>query len=334
MDWPLSARDFLSGVAIGIGLVAPFFDIGELREFGPPTPLVWGAIALVNALIWCVRRRIADVPVIRPTERNPENSMKASNILGITFVAIGWLCAAPPGAAKAAREIIVNGAADAQAERSTAGEWLRSVQRAAENGDRDAMNDLGLIHLYGGADAKDYAAARYWLDAAIARGSIEAMNSLAHLYFHGFGVPRNFAVAAAWFRTAAEAGNATSLHNLAVMAELGLGLVASQGAAQEFYGAAAARGSIQSMLMLGERYEIGRGVAQDLVLAYAWTATGLSRGLSTSVAAPELRRLAEISVRLSDRELRQAQALTTRFSELLRNRATSGTTVPVSFETK
>ena len=200
-------------------------------------------------------------------------------------------------------------------------EFVRMTKRAAENGNPDAMNYLGILYGSGEEIERDPTAALYWFLKAIDRGSVDAMNNVAKLYFFGLGVPQSYSTAATWFRRAGFHGSAPAMHQLAVMFEDGLGVDWSQSAAQKYYLAAAEGGYVPAMLALGERYSRGQGVKRDLVLAYAWTAVAVWTGESDRNMDQARYRLAVLRVALPDEKLTHAQLLSAHLSTLGRLRA-------------
>jgi TPR repeat protein len=202
-----------------------------------------------------------------------------------------------------------------------AADFARMTKSAAENGNPDAMNYLGILYGSGEGIERDPTAAFYWFLKAIDRGSVDAINNVAKLYFFGLGVPQSYSTAAIWFRRAGSHGSTPAMHQLAVMFEDGLGVDWSQSAAQKYYLAAAEGGYVPAMLALGERYSRGQGVKRDLVLAYAWTAFAVWTAESDRNMDQARYRLAVLRVALSDEKLTRAQMLSAHFLTLARLRA-------------
>lgn len=68
-------------------------------------------------------------------------------------------------------------------------EGRRWVEAAAERGNAEAQNEIGLAHLVGDFGVSvDYAAARRWLEASVANGDSIAPYNLSRIYFGGLGV--------------------------------------------------------------------------------------------------------------------------------------------------
>ena len=109
-----------------------------------------------------------------------------------------------------------------------------SYEKAAQDGDATAQNNLGVLYDTGGIVARDRAKAVYWYRKAAEQGAATAQYNLAVMYHVGLGVPKDDEQAAAWCKKAAAQG---------------------QGNAQA---------------LLGRLYQRGEGVERDSVLAYAW----------------------------------------------------------------
>ncbi len=73
--------------------------------------------------------------------------------------------------------------------------WYR---RAADQGDRDARHNLGIMYAEGQGVVQDDAEAAKWFHKAAEQGLARAQRSLGVLYFRGQGVPQNFVEAAKW----------------------------------------------------------------------------------------------------------------------------------------
>ena len=71
-------------------------------------------------------------------------------------------------------------------------EWY---QKAADAGDRSAMNNLGMLYYGGNGVAQDYSKAREYFQKAADAGGIDAMYDLGVLYTKGQGVAQDYAKA-------------------------------------------------------------------------------------------------------------------------------------------
>lgn len=96
--------------------------------------------------------------------------------------------------------------------RSQVSTWY---QNAAERGNADAQNNLGVMYERGDGVPQNRTAAVKWFRLAADQGHADAQNNLGAMYAYGRGIPRNFAEAAKWFRIAADQGNTYAQYNLA-----------------------------------------------------------------------------------------------------------------------
>jgi TPR repeat protein len=81
-------------------------------------------------------------------------------------------------------------------------------EKAADNGNADAMINLGLLYANGQGVARDYAKAREWYEKAADKGDAEAMTYLGALYANGQGVAQDYAKARELFESGADKGDA------------------------------------------------------------------------------------------------------------------------------
>ena len=131
------------------------------------------------------------------------------------------------------------------------------LAEAAEQGDVESMNLLGVLSFSTARAAGDYAMALYWFQRAADAGSPVAMHNLAHMYFRGLGASRDYANAFRWFLRAAEAGNPQAMHGAAAMAENGLGTERDLALARSLYRKAAEGGLALAMIWVSD--DLSRG---------------------------------------------------------------------------
>ena len=96
-------------------------------------------------------------------------------------------------------------------------EARRLVGLAAENGDVQAMHNLGVFYFRGEGGAQDLASAAQWFRKAAGAGVVESQYNLGLLYQSGSGVRRDLAQARHWFGLAAAKGDAEARRALADM---------------------------------------------------------------------------------------------------------------------
>ncbi len=161
-----------------------------------------------------------------------------------------------------------------------AARWYR---KAADQGDAEAQNNLGIMYQEGQGVPQDYAEAlRLFRNAADQRYAA-AQRSLGNTYKDGRGVPQDDGQAAKWLRLAADQGDAVAQFSLGVMYDIGKGVPQSDGEAAKLYRNAAERGLVQAQSVLGVMYEIGRSVPQDYVLAHMWLNLAAAQGYQDAV---------------------------------------------------
>jgi TPR repeat protein len=86
-------------------------------------------------------------------------------------------------------------------------EGRRWVEGAAERGNAEAQNEIGLAYLVGDFGVPvDYAAARRWLEASVASGDEIGAYNLSRIYFGGLGVEASNARGEELLRIAAAGG--------------------------------------------------------------------------------------------------------------------------------
>ena len=85
--------------------------------------------------------------------------------------------------------------------------WYRL---AAEQGNADAQNNLGVMYQYGDGVLQDYAEAVKWYRLAAEQGDAEAQNNLGVMYQYGDGVLQDNVMAHMWLNIAAANGNKKS----------------------------------------------------------------------------------------------------------------------------
>jgi TPR repeat protein len=86
-------------------------------------------------------------------------------------------------------------------------EALPLLQKAADAGNTDAMNNLGSLYGYGIGVAKNYDKSRECYQKAADAGDGTGMYNLGWLYEYGKGGAQDYGKAREWYRKAADAGN-------------------------------------------------------------------------------------------------------------------------------
>jgi TPR repeat protein len=118
--------------------------------------------------------------------------------------------------------------------------------------------------------AQDYKQAHTWYLKAAEQGDADAQNALGVMYQEGHGVARNMKDAIAWYKKAAERGHAKAQTNLGNLYAAGKDISQDYAQAFELYKKAADQNYAQAQVNLGICYAQGIGVTQDHIEAYKW----------------------------------------------------------------
>ena len=132
-------------------------------------------------------------------------------------------------------------------------------KRAADLGDANGLNNLGLCHQNGWGCAKDEAAAFACFSKAAQKGHAEAVNNLGRFHREGICVKKDLAAALRCFRLSAAQGNASGQLNYALALLRGEGIAADAARGLELLEGLAAAGQAEAMDCLAECYAKGVG---------------------------------------------------------------------------
>jgi len=191
---------------------------------------------------------------------------------------------------------------------------------AAENGDVEAMNLLGVFYVTNARVPSDYSMALYWLQRAVDGGCVDAMHIMAAMYLRGLGVARDYANAFRWFQRAAEGGRAAAMYSAAAMAENGLGTARDLALARSMYRKAAVSGIPLAMIWLSEDLA-HHGANQNLVEAHAWLEVVALSELDAQLQVIVLARTEDLGNRLDLPRRDKARSQASRIVAEIRARA-------------
>lgn len=146
--------------------------------------------------------------------------------------------------------------------------------KAAEQGDPDAQNMLGLCYFHSRGVVQDRETAVKWFQKAAEQGSFRANNNLGNCYFNGNGVPQNYVKAFGHYLKAAETGYDIAQYNLGKcllisseaysVAQRMKGGSSGKGNAEIWFTAAADQGYAPAMMKLAELY-LGKSLGETNV---------------------------------------------------------------------
>ena len=146
----------------------------------------------------------------------------------------------------------------------------------AEQGDKEAQFNLGLIYEHGKGVEQDYKTAAQWYRLAANQGLAHAQNNLGAMHEHGKGVTQNDQLAFYWYERAAEQALADAEFNLSIRYKKGAGVKQDHKKAAEWRQRAVEQRHAAAQSSLGLMYAIGEGVPEDMAYAYMWIGTGAS----------------------------------------------------------
>lgn len=108
------------------------------------------------------------------------------------------------------------------------------------------------------------------LKVAAEKGDANSANLLGMAYYSGTGIPQNLEEAARWVRLAAEKNNVAAQCNFAAMLDRGDGVPRDPALALQWYRKAADKGSDLAQVLLGSKYEYADGTTEDKKEAIRW----------------------------------------------------------------
>jgi TPR repeat protein len=175
----------------------------------------------------------------------------------------------------------------------------------ANQGDRIAQLQLGLMYDEGlGAPKQNQQAVR-WFSVASSQGDPEAPYYLGRIYQDGRNGQKSQPRARRWYHVAAQRGHQKAAVNLGVMYAYGLGGPKNYQAAGQWFLLAADRGDIRAQDNLGVLYQNGEGVRTDYIKAYMWFALAAAAS-GDSEAAEHRDQIAQL---MAPSQIEQAQRL-------------------------
>jgi TPR repeat protein len=131
-------------------------------------------------------------------------------------------------------------------------ESMAKYRKAADAGDADAMNSIGLMYDNGQGVPRDDQQAMVWYRKAAAAGNSNAALQLGFDYGTGHGVSIDYQQAMAWYRKAAAEGNTAAMRNIGILYWDGRGVPMDHNLAVYWCRKAAAGGDERSQEWLRE----------------------------------------------------------------------------------
>lgn len=150
--------------------------------------------------------------------------------------------------------------------------------KAAEAGDANAQNKLGILYQRSWGTEQNYTKALKWYKLAAEQGHTEAQTWLGYMYENGYGTEQDFVEAIKWYKLAAEHGYDFAQYNIGFMYLNGIGVQQSDKDAAKWIRLAAEQGLAIAQNDLGGMYETGSGVKQDYAEALKWYKLAAEQG--------------------------------------------------------
>lgn len=165
----------------------------------------------------------------------------------------------------------------------TSSQNIAQLQRSAENGDAEAMAQLGERYYLGKGVEKSGDKAFMWLSKAVDANCPKAFYWLGACYRYGYGTDKNMEKAVELYTKGADLGAPDSMNSLAICLKNGDGVIMNLGRAIYWYTKAAELGDTYAMNNLGWCYESGTGVTKDLQKAFELYRKGAELGNSAAM---------------------------------------------------
>ena len=157
---------------------------------------------------------------------------------------------------------------------------LKKWKPLAEQGDKSAQTNLGVLYYQGLGVRKDYAEAFKWYQLAAMQGYAEGEFNLGVAFAEGHGTGQDLREARKWYEFAAKQGYGPAQLMLAEMYYRGTGVGVDYETAAKWYREAADGGEPMAAHILGTLYITGQGVQKDPVQAYVWFSVAASEATS------------------------------------------------------
>ena len=162
-------------------------------------------------------------------------------------------------------------------------QFFNWVQKAAEQGDLQAMQALASCYCFGDGVQKDEKKAFDWMLKAAKGGYATAQKELGSYYRDGIGVSVDHVRESEWYLTAADAGNADAQNNIAWNYVEGRGVEKSYANAVKYFELGARQGNVDAMSGLAYmRFRPFDGSAPDYEDAGYWYEKSAEKGHQAS----------------------------------------------------
>jgi uncharacterized protein len=169
----------------------------------------------------------------------------------------------------------------------------------------DAKYRIGRLYQRGDGFVKDPKEALLWMERAAKDGDEQALVALGDFYREGKTVPRNYELALVFYNQAQEKGSAYAQYNIGMMYYNNEGVPRNDIEAARWFSLAAKNGAEHAQYRLAQMFYDGMGVPQDDVQAFAWWSLSANHKVEGS-HTPDMKKLI---ARMSPEQQRRALLL-------------------------
>ncbi len=162
---------------------------------------------------------------------------------------------------------------------------MAAYRKEAEQGDTQAMGQIGQLFEGGLGTTRDYKEAMSWFQKATEAGNYLFADNIGWTYCYGRGVARDYGESRRWFSMGSEKGTLFGIYAMGWLYQNGWGVNQDLKEAASRYTRAAEGGYPTAMYQLGWCYQSGTGVAQDYKEAMSWYRKAADAGYSGGMEA-------------------------------------------------
>jgi SEL1 protein len=164
-------------------------------------------------------------------------------------------------------------------------EAIHYFELAAQQGNLNAMESLGVIYAKGIGVERNTTRALELLNTAAVKGSAQAYNGLGYIYWQGIGVNKDSKKAFEFMKKAADKGHLESLCNMGVFYLNGDGVIQDYRQALLYFELASAGGYADGMFNLGVMHLYGLGVKKSCRTALSLFMEVLKKGELSAIVS-------------------------------------------------
>mmetsp|Transcript_16053 Transcript_16053/g.40851 ORF Transcript_16053/g.40851 Transcript_16053/m.40851 type:complete len:748 (+) Transcript_16053:59-2302(+) len=175
-----------------------------------------------------------------------------------------------PGPNQAVEKVRLSVTTDSSSSAARELDVVQYYQYSADMGNSDAQTAMGQLFNFGMRGIEqDHSRALHYFQRAAAQGDNDALAHLGHMYANGLGVEQDNATAVEYFEKAAANGHPNAEYGLGYLHLAGHGVAKDYAKAVTYFKAAADQSHVEAQFHLGVMALKGWGMKQDVSKAYA-----------------------------------------------------------------